>query len=187
MTPLRINRDSLTGAVAALPREDWKYTDLSRAVDTGSRWIDAHELVSDAPVDAIEQMKSMFDANWLVFSNGRYLADQSDSSLGDGVSISALDHSEFDMADNPLAQLNADLAADGRKLTVSGELANAKPIAILVADSATAGAQFAQTRVDIVVNDASSVRVVEIHVSEGEQDLWSNTVFNVRIGRDARA
>ena len=56
MSSPAVDISAIRDAVAALPREDWKYTDLSRAVEIGDRWAGASDKGhTDLPVHLIEQ------------------------------------------------------------------------------------------------------------------------------------
>ena len=174
-------------AVAALPYEDWKYTDLDRAVDTGSRWAQARDSQQHVPTDAIQRAKQAIDADWLVFCNGRFLPQESDSFDDDSIRIETLNSdAPLPEAASSLAVLNRTLLLDGLRIEIAADRNEHRPTAILIADAASGAAMFSQTRVDIRVAPGCAARFVEWHLSEGDADLWSNTVFNVELGDRAQ-
>ena len=173
-------------AVAALPREDWKYTDLARAVETGSRWAESGEYQPPVPVNAIRAATATIDADWLVFCNGRFIREESATFDEAGIRIEVLKNGmpSSDGATS-LARLNNALLVESLRVTVESDRRQERPIALLALDSAEDSAVLAQTRVDIHVARHSGASIVEWHLSEGRADLWSNTVFNVELADNA--
>jgi Fe-S cluster assembly protein SufD len=164
--------------------EDWKYSDLSRLVETSNQWL------AGGPGDAIahdeiKAMQSRVDADWLVFSNGRLQRGYSNADSIDGVAVDTL--SSVRAADRlrfPLTDLNAALLQEGYLVKIAAGAELERPLAILVADGADS-ATLAQSRVDIDAGAGSRSQVVEVHVSTGTGELWSNNVVNLDIGADA--
>ncbi|MDX1509645.1 MAG: hypothetical protein R3358_15270, partial [Woeseiaceae bacterium] len=56
---------AIRDAVAALPREDWKYTDLERVVETGERWASAPDASPGLPDALIDAATRTLEADWL--------------------------------------------------------------------------------------------------------------------------
>jgi len=70
----QLSTDKLREIVGRLPTmrdEDWKYTDLARARDITSRWLDAGAETVAAEIDGdIERITGALNATWFVIANG---------------------------------------------------------------------------------------------------------------------
>lgn len=180
------NVSAIRDAVAALPREDWKYTDLERVIETGDRWARTPDVRQDVPQALIENARQTFQADWLVVCNGQVIDALSNAMTTHGVVVSTGGKDEPDAAQSPLAKLNAQMRSDALRVTIDAEFTNERPLAILVVDSARNGAGLAHTRVDIRVADRCRADIIEWHLSDGEHDLWSNAVFSAALGDHAQ-
>lgn len=175
-----VSADRIRDIVARLPTtrdEDWKYTDLARAKEISTRWLDAGAATPAASPDAdIEAFIGGIDASWFVFANG-VLSAFPDAS---GLTVEKLD--KVPTGDGALAELNAALLADGLRLRVDGTLS--KPIGLLFFDGG-AKTSLTQGYVDIEFAAHSAADVVEYHVSRGSADHYANTVVVMKVGDNA--
>ncbi|MBT8107192.1 MAG: Fe-S cluster assembly protein SufD [Gammaproteobacteria bacterium] len=167
--------DKVRDIVGRLPttrNEDWKYTDLTRARDISTRWLDAGAQTSSASPDAsIDAITGRIDAAWCVFANGRLLG------LPDGLDAERIGGPAA--PDDALAELNAALLVDGLRIRVSGQLE--KPIGLLFIDSAGVS----QGYVEIEFAAGSAGEIVEYHAAEGDEDHYANTIVTLDVGASA--
>ncbi|MGI9248838.1 MAG: Fe-S cluster assembly protein SufD [Woeseiaceae bacterium] len=166
--------------------EDWKYTDLSPLVDISNRWLTAGGQQQSPVVqnDAVEAIVNSIDATWLVIANGAIDDRFFGISTDNGVELSRFSDAPSPFAmERPLADLNTALLQDGLRVRVTGSLA--RPVGILVIDRAGASAAVAQACVDIEVEPGASAEFIEYHVSDGDEDHYSNSVLSLAIGDNA--
>ena len=175
-----VSADRIRDIVGRLPTtrdEDWKYTDLARAKDISTRWLEAGAATPAAsPAADIEAITGSIDASWFVFSNGVL------SAIPDASGFTAEKLDEVPSADSALAELNAALLADGLRLRVDG--APSKPIGLLFFDG---GAEPSLTQGYIEVDFAphSAAEIVEYHASRGSADHYANTSVSMKVGDNA--
>jgi len=178
----RLPTDKLRDIVGRLPTtrdEDWKYTDLSRARDITSRWLDAGgETVAAEIDDDIARITSSIDATWFVIANGELHLPVDTP----GVSAERLDSAP--VADSALAELNTALLLDGLRVRIEGTLG--KPIGLLLIDGA-ADAATSQTYVEIEFAANAAGDVIEYHASLGATDHYANVIIDVTVGDNAAA
>ncbi len=165
--------------------EDWKYTDLSAAIDISNRWLLAGRAASAPAIeDDIAEITRSIDAVWLVLTDGdiaeRYLRSASEH----GIAVSRLSEvPEAIASERPLTQLNAALLRDGLSISVSGQLD--KPIGLLFVDRAAGAAAVSQNRVDLRLEAGARAQVIEYHSSAGDADHYANAVLRIAVGAGA--
>ncbi len=129
-----VSADRIRDIVGRLPTtrdEDWKYTDLARARDISTRWLDAGAATpADSRAEEIAAITSSIDATWFVFENGQL------ATLPDGDGCTAEKLAEVPVGDSALAELNAALLADGLRLHF--DATPSKPVGLLFFDAADA-------------------------------------------------
>ena len=150
----RLSTDDLQAIVRRMPTtrdEDWKYTDLARARDISSQWLNAG---ADAPssvwTQEIERITGSIDASWFVIANGEVqgLAEVS------GVAVRKLD--EAPVGIHALTELNASLLKDGLRIVIEGTVE--KPIGVLVVDgSDDTSVSQAYVEIEFAANSTGSV------------------------------
>ena len=164
--------------------EDWRYTDLSSAIDISNRWLSegAASASADTLRDAILSISASIDANWLVIANGRV-------DLSCFVESSNIDVERFSdsatpfVMDRPLADLNAALLHDGLRVQIHG--ATEKPLGILIIDEANAGAGVSQANIEIEIAPGCDAEIIEYHSSAGTDDHYSNSVIALQVDQGA--
>ncbi len=178
----RQSPEDLREIVGRLPTtrdEDWRYTDLSRARDITSRWLEAGAKTVAADIDEeIERITGSIDATWFVIANGELRLPGATS----GISAERLD--DVPAAANALAELNSALLVDGLRVRIDG--APDKPVGLLFIDGA-ADAATSQAHVEIEFAAGASGDVVEYHTSQGAQDHYANTIVAISVGDNANA
>ncbi len=178
----RPSDDKLREIVARFPTtrdEDWKYTDLSRAREIASRWLDERPAAARSALqDDIVAITDGIDAAWLVIANG----ELQESQLPDGVTTEKA--GEIPVGDSALAEFNAALISDGIRIRISREVAH--PVGLLFVDSAEQTA-VAQAYVEIEFEDRASGKIIEYHVSRGDADHYANTFVTLDVGAAASA
>jgi Fe-S cluster assembly protein SufD len=164
--------------------EDWRYTDLSSAIDISNRWLSegAASASTDALRDSISSISASIDANWLVIANGlvdlTYLVESSN------IDIERFsDSSTPFVMDRPLADFNAALLHDGLRVLIHG--ATEWPLGILIIYAANAGAAVSQSNVEFEVAPGCDAEIIEYHSSAGTGDHYSNSVIALQIGQAA--
>ena len=178
----RPTTDELQAIVGRMPTtrdEDWKYTDLARARDITSRYLDGGESApSSVLTDEINRITGSIDASWFVIANG----EVRDLPSVSGVAVEQL--TEAPAGQHALAELNAALLKEGLRISVSGELD--EPIGILIIDG-TENTSISQAYVEIEFAQNSTGSVVEYHASQGDADQYANTVVSLVVGDSASA
>ena len=165
--------------------EDWKYTDLSSAIDISNRWLVDGPAKTTVNVhqDAIQSICSSIDANWLVIANGRIDLALFDASTD--VEIERFSESGTPIVmDRPLANLNAALLHDGLRVQLHG--ATEKPLGVLIIDEVGADASVSQANVEINVAPGCDVEIIEFQHSSGAGDHYSNSVITLKIDQAAQ-
>jgi Fe-S cluster assembly protein SufD len=167
--------DRIREIVGRLPTprdEDWKYTDLARAREISTRWLDAGgERETSLPGALIDTITGTVDATWFVIGNGKLL------DIPGGVDAERIDSPLT--TDSALAELNAALLADGLRIRVTGGLT--KPVGLLFIDNAGVS----QGYVEIEFAPGSSGEIVEYHTSQGDAEHYANTIVKLDVGDDA--
>ncbi len=178
----RLTTDELQAIVGRMPTtcdEDWKYTDLARARDISSRWLDAGaDTPSSSLAEEIDHITGSIDASWFVITNG----EVQDLAAVSGVTVDKL--SEAPAGPQALTELNAALLKDGLRVFVEGIVE--KPIGILVIDG-TNDTSVSQAYVEIEFAANSTGSIVEYHASQGDADQYANTVVALIVGDGASA
>jgi Fe-S cluster assembly protein SufD len=178
----RLPTDKLRDIVGRLPTtrdEDWKYTDLSRARDITSRWLDAGgETVAAEIAGDIAGITASIDATWFVIANGEL------HSPGDAPGVSAKRLDTTPVADTALAELNTALLRDGLSLVIEGK--PEKPVGLLFIDGA-AEAAASQAYVEVKFAANSAGELIEYHASLGAADHYANAIIDIAVGDNADA
>lgn len=164
--------------------EDWKYTDLERAIDTSRGWLSAGGTLDAPDLAQIRAIRSGIDAHWLVIANGVLLED-----LSDAPALALLDADTAGKTDSdfrtPLSDLNAALSHQSLHLHFRKGYTSDTPVAILIADTAAASPVVSQARVAIRVDDSVSASLIEYHVSSGSAAHYSNALVRLDLGAGA--
>jgi Fe-S cluster assembly protein SufD len=180
----QLRQDGMPGS----REEDWKYTDLSGAVAIANRWLEAGAELPRAGDAAVDDIVRAIDANWIVIDNGRIDAQALEEISIEGVDVNHLGNSTGQSTPSGrLGDLNAALLRDGLRISVSGDTKLTRPIGILIVDHADSAATVSQIRVDIDVAANSSASFIEYHTSNGDAELYANSVVNVTLGDGSRA
>ncbi len=164
--------------------ENWKYTDLQRAVDISNRWLaagaDSHT-DRDAELSAID-VTGISDANWIVIRNGRIDSAQFDPADG-AIFERFSDAPSAYVPGEPLDDFNAALLVDGLRIRVWKD--SERPIGILIADACADGASVAQAGVRIDVASGCHAEFIEYHTSTGDGDQFTNSVVTLDVAASA--
>lgn len=168
--------------------ENWKYTDLSDAVAIANRWLEAGAEIPRTGAAAVDDIVQGIDADWIVIDNGQVDAQAVDGTAIAGVEIKHLSSSAEQLTPSGrLGDLNAALLRDGLCISIAASTEIARPIGILIVDHADSAANVSQIRVNIDVSANSSASFIEYHVSNGDAELYANSVVNVTLGDGSRA
>ncbi|WP_245479579.1 Fe-S cluster assembly protein SufD [Hansschlegelia zhihuaiae] len=193
-------RDDAFAAVASrgLPNkrvEDWKYTDLRALMREARPLADAPTAEEMAAARAMLPLAG-FDAQRIVFVNGRLAADLSDvAGPEDGVSIAPLAVALASDAasalalkgvpnDNAAVALNTAFVADGLVVAVTDGAKPGRPIH--VANVQTGDAHASYGRVLVSVGKEASVTLVESHVGDASPHQ-TNTLVGLDLADGAEA
>ncbi|NQV87776.1 MAG: Fe-S cluster assembly protein SufD [Woeseiaceae bacterium] len=166
--------------------EDWKYTDLHRAIDIGNRWLakGAATGTNHQLRESIALITQSIEANWLIVANG--IIDSTYFNRNSGIDIERFSESAAPlMMDRPLADLNAALLNDGLRVLIHA--APEKPLGLLIIDESNAGAALSQANIDITVAPGCDAEIVEYHSSSGIDDHYENSVTTLQVGQAAHA
>ena len=169
--------------------EDWKYTDLGAIVDISRRWLEngAPLPAAAAMDDRIAELRSSFDADWLVLANGRIMDGALDAAIP-GITIRALsDLPEGPDFERPLTDFNAALLRDGLHISIGPGAEQKRPLGLLIIDSAESEPGVSQIRIDIEVASDAHAQLIEYHTSMGNADHYSNSVIACTLAEGASA
>lgn len=175
-----------TQGLPTVRHEDWKYTDLSSAIDISNRWLaDGANTESAATLaDTVKSIMASIDANWLVIANG--IVDLTHFVESSGIKIERFSDSAAPLVmERPLADLNVALLRDGLRIQIHAE--TEKPLGVLIVDEASADANVSQANVEIEVAAGCNAEIVEYQSSSGCGDHYGNSVVVLKIGQAANA
>jgi len=177
-----LSTEELQAIVGRLPTthdEDWRYTDLARARDIASRWIDAGGRTVAAEIaDDVASITGSIDATWFVIANGEL------QSLDNPAGVSAERLDAPTATDSALAELNAALLVDGLRIRIEESLE--KPVGLLLIDG-SADASISQACIEVEFATHAAGQVIEYHTSLGDADQYANTVVTINVGDNADA
>ena len=157
--------------------EDWKYTDLARARDISTRWLNAGAVAPSSSLDEeIAAITGSIEAAWFVIRNGE-LAAMPELAGVTGEKLGAVPE-----GDTALAELNAALLRDGLRLRIDGT--PKAPIGLLFIDGGDAPT-VSQGYVEIHVAPSASAEIIEFHAGVGDADQYANTAVSIEIGDNA--
>lgn len=174
-----------THGFPTLRHEDWKYTDLTAAIDISNRWLAAGAAAAsgDTLALAIESITRSIDADWLVIANGEI--DLSAFDGAGGITVNRFSESSAPaVMDRPLADFNAALLHDGLRVEIHA--ATEKPLAFLVIDESNSGAAVSQANIEIEIAPGCDAEVIEYQFSVGNDDHYGNSVVALAIGQAAK-
>jgi len=166
-------------------QEDWKYTDLEPIAEISRRW-----LASGAPVPAASMLagrtdaiRAAVDADWIVIANG--IVQPRPAGRDETFRITTLsEHSAVPGYEQPLADLNAALLADGVHISIAAGTTTRRPLGLLVIDGAGDQPGVVQTRVRIEIQPGAHAQFIEYHTSEGDADHYANSVVELALASD---
>lgn len=177
--------------------EDWKYTNLSHAVDLSNAWLRQEpacspeaSLTAAAKTTASEIGKSI-DACWIVIANGIPILEfpsACDGLISLGVEIAKLSDDKSStaiIADDQLTSFNAALLHDGLRVTVHPLTGPSKPLGFLFLGGDNQG-DISQARLIIDVETGASIDIIEAHVWAGHDAQFANTVVQLNAAAGAR-
>lgn len=198
LTPLRkaALKQFASSGFPTRKHEDWKYTNLSHAVDMSNAWLQMEtasspkaSLTAAARTTASEVGNSI-DACWIVIANGIPVPEFSsacDRLIYPAIEITKLsddDSSTAIIADDPLTSFNAALLHDGLHVTVHPLDGPEKPLGILFLGGENKG-DISQARLIIDVESRANIDIVEVHVSAEHDAQFTNTVIQLNAAEGA--
>ena len=166
--------------------EDWRYTNLSHAVELSNTWLAA--VAGQTPQHASQDAAILLavDAYWIPINNG--IVDFASANMPDGVTLTPLSATPDPggiAVDDAMSQLNMALLTDGLRVTVAAGVKLDKPIGLLHQDKAADGPVFVQTRIVVDIQEGAAASFVEAHSSSGAGEHFANCV--VQLDLAARA
>ena len=166
--------------------EDWRYTNLSHAVDLSNNWLAAAAAGGSQATHQDAAIVHAVDAYWIRIQDG--IADFESAKMPDGVSIAPLSETSDpgDIAvDDAMSQLNVALLADGLRLTVDAGTTLEKPIGFLHLDAAAEEPVLVQSRTVVDIQDGAAVNFVEAYLSNGPGEHFANDVVQLNLAANS--
>jgi len=166
--------------------EDWKYTDLSEAIEISNDWLRAGG--KTAPVDAqsIAAVTAGLEVDWLIIRNGEVDLEALAALQRPGLSTTLLSDSEAPReTSNGLASMNLALLRDGIVIRIDPDTDLDRPIGILCIDNAAIARAASQARIVISIGAGGSASFVEYHVSDGDSEHFANSIVELNLEKDA--
>lgn len=186
-----------TSGFPTVSDEDWKYTNLRRAVELSNTWL-GNDIVASpesnltaAAEEAVKAITESIDAYWIVVANGIATVDTmpgANDLRSNGISITKLSQNgdvAAIIANDPMTSFNAALLQDGLRVRVQPSANPSKPLAFLFVDEAAQG-DLSQARLIIDVDAGATIDIIEAHVSVGSDPQFANTVIQLRVADGAR-
>lgn len=174
------------GELPTLHHEDWKYTDLRKAVDISNRWLAAG--ASNGRPESLDErisgIQQTIEANWLVIANGVVDTSQFDAAVGVHLERFSESAAPEDPA-TPLGDLNVALMNDGVRLVIHA--ATEKPLGLLIIDSSESAVTVTQANLAIEVAAGCDAEIIEFHSSAGDFDNYCNSHITLQIDEGAKA
>lgn len=165
-------------------QEDWKYTDLSGVAEISRHWLESGAKTAQPDVDTVRKVQKLIDADWIVIANGQVLESLSPGLEARGVARrpidGGIDH------ERSLDGLNAALVRDPLALVIDRTRKDARPVGLLIADTAADQPLTTQVRCSVEIEEGASARFVEYHVSSGAAGHYSNSAISLRVGPRAQ-
>ena len=165
--------------------EDWKYTDLSAAIDVTRDWLAAGAVsgIPDSLADDAAALTGNIDASWIVVGNGQIVGDLPAESGKDGIVVERLSRAAVEPSiEQPLADLNAALLTDGLHVRVPKGSRPSRPLGILYLDQTDEDPLVSLQRAVIDVEAGAQIAVIEYHASKGRGGHYSNTQVELSVG-----
>lgn len=175
-------------------QEAWRHTSLA-ALDQ-QQFADGNA-VPGTVAEQVSQLRNDEAGHWLVFVDGRYVPELSDTgSVPRGATITTLAKAFADTPDHvqelfgteadgsSTAALNVAFAGDGAFIHLSRGITLEAPVHLVFVAAGTGAASFPRNLID--VEAGSSATVVEHFVGQGSGASLTNTVTRARVAQDAR-
>ncbi len=162
--------------------EDWRYTNLSHAVELSNSWLATAANLASQPVSQDAAILHAIDAYWIRIHDG--IADIESSTTPDGVTVTPLSASPDPggiAVDDAMSQLNAALLTDGLRISVAAGTRLDKPIGFLHQDSSAKEPVLAQSRIVLDIQNGAAASFVEAHTSSGPGEHFANNVVQLNL------
>lgn len=174
------------GELPAPHHEDWKYTDLRKAVDISNRWLAAGASNGrpESLDETIASIQQTIEAHWLVIANGILDTSQFDAAAGIHLERFSESAAPEDPA-TPLGDLNVALMNDGVRLVIHA--ATEKPLGLLIIDSSESAVTVSQANFAIELAAGCDAEIIEFQSSAGEFDNYCNSHITLQIDEGAKA
>jgi len=176
--------------------ENWKYTNLSRAVELSNTWLENGGVSSfetkltAATEQAIKKITESVDAHWIVIANGNATCDTLSGAKplkSYGIDITKLSNNKMNSAiitDDQMTSFNVALLQDGLRVKVYPSTKMTKPLGFMFVDEAGRN-DLSQARLIIDVEAGTKINIIEAHVSVGSTAQFANTVIQLHVSNDA--
>lgn len=181
--------------------EEYKFTNLTRALEKN---IDFQTKAS-APSITEEQVKGVkipnLDAYNLIFINGEYSEEHSDSFSIEGLDINSFEQAakentdqvadyfgkQADFEKDPFIALNTAFSQNGAVINVKDSVIIDKPIALYFVSDGANEQPIYNTRNIVVVGKSAQVTVLEKFDTIGEEKSFTNAVNEIFVAENAHA
>ena len=174
--------------------EDWKYTDLTAAIDVTRDWL-ARGATSDIPDSLLGDAAALtgnIDASWIVIGNGQIVGDLpfspdnkgANDKRGDagGIVVERLSQAAVEPTiDHPLADFNAALLTDGLHIRIPQDATPSRPLGLLFLDQTADQSSVSLPRVVVDVAAGAQLAMIEYHVSKGSGGHYSNAHVELNV------
>ncbi|NNE60647.1 MAG: Fe-S cluster assembly protein SufD [Woeseia sp.] len=166
--------------------EDWRYTNLSHAVELSNTWLS--DLLNNTPAVSAELNVELpeVDAHGLVLVDGlvdEVALQRVQSALDGALRIGRLrDNANRVHAEGPLDTLNAAMLQDGLFIEVPTNHRADKPLAIYLHDGAMTASQ---SRIVIDVGPNATIDLIEYHLRGADTAHFANSVTQINLAEGA--
>ncbi len=178
--------------------EKWKYTNVSPIARAKFQYPDNHIKINLPEVHDLVPWG--YDWTSLVFVDGAFVKEFSSPSIGcNGITVNNIfevDTSELEVVksnlgnlvsveENGFAAVNTAFLRDGAFIHLSDSCTPPSPINLVFITTKHENSVVTHPRVLVVLEDNSSLTLVESHVSESQESYFTNAVVEVKLGQNS--
>jgi Fe-S cluster assembly protein SufD len=188
-----------TIGLPTVKNEEYKFTNITKALEKNFN-LAAVAKSGNIGKEVIDQITfEGLDTYKIVFVNGHYNAELSDTINVDGVKVMSIANA-IEVNDKGFSThfgkvtgkngdaylaLNTSLTEDGGYINIDDNVVLDKPLALYFINDSAAGAVYTTSRNLIVTGKNSQVDILEIFATQGENGSFTNTVSEVIVGENS--
>jgi len=170
--------------------EDWKYTDISEALDLFKKSLSTEQQSTYCPNKNNYQIMNQIDAHWIILNNDIFTNKKTTQPKKEEIMVSLASSKEDEteiLIDDPLSCLNAVLIKDAIKITIQKNTEFKKPIGIIWDGFLDQNIHCSNFRCIIEIKENASVNFIHVHESKVDEPHFTNSIVQLDIARNSKA